>query len=205
MPHEDSLKMDIEFNKRVDNIIERHPGLYEVILSPGTIHVMKHILPSLPSGYIWLIDYGRRFTNLDWISENVPSIFGENSQDRVLEITSFNMDVTVKSELFLSSLDNENLYGTTIVYSSKPKPEGLDLENIHDKNKAKVFLQNHIEFFYHIPHPYEYALLLSPNIDLLNEFINANLHDNCSCPQDVPFPQNTDSNPQSNSAEHHGL
>lgn len=163
-----------EFFKRVDTILEKHSGLYEVILSPGTIHVLKHILPILPSGYVWLIDYGLSFIkNLDWIIENVPSIFGEKPQDRVLEITSFNMDITIKSELFLASLDHKDFYGTTIIYSSKPKPRGFNLESIRDNNKGKVCLQNQIEFIYRISHPHEYAQVLSTNIDLLKRFVEA--------------------------------
>jgi hypothetical protein len=150
--------------------MEKHVGLYSVILAPGTHGILKKVLGTCPVGYIWILETYFEHQHKDWIEKNLPSCFGEMITDRQIFIDEIKMQITMEAKNFLTYLDNFHKH-VEIAYSSKVKPCSLQLNIIPDHIKGKVFNENQIDFYYSLPHPNEYALVLSTQKEVLKNFI----------------------------------
>ena len=148
----------------------RIDGLHSAYLPSGTIQILQRVLGNEPSGYIWLLDYRLDRLCVDVVQEKVPSCFGENTEERDIQIHYITMDIILKAKIFMKYLDVFKGH-VDLVYSLKPKPRKLHLASVPDANKPRLFEQNQIEFFFSIPHQHEHSLVVSDKKEIVDRFV----------------------------------
>jgi hypothetical protein len=150
-------------------IAEPQPGLFSALLPPCGAAVLGRLLdPNVP--YVWLIDY--RVAGLAaWLEGNLPPLCEAAALREVCAVRHIELDLTLKTAVFLGLLPGLEESGISLIQASKPQPRGLHLRAVREPSRARVLRDNGVVLSIHLPHPHEYALLTSPSRDAIEQAI----------------------------------
>jgi len=148
------------------------PGLYSIILPPASADILEHVFSPSASGFVWIMDCGWRYMNLDWIKDHLPTCFGELLEERQVQLQYVLADIVMKPTDFIKYLNGFD-NGLDLIYSERTKPFRISIEAVPLPNRPRLFEQNQIEFYYSLPHRYEYSVVQSTKKENIEIFIEA--------------------------------
>ena len=150
-------------------ISEPQPGLFSTLLPPCDASILLRLLdPNVP--YVWLIDH--RVAGLAaWLEANLPPLCEAAALREACAIRNVELDLTLKTAVFLNLLPGLQGSGIDLVQAGKPQPRGLDLWAVREASRGRVFRDNGVVLGFHLPHPHEHALLTSPSRQAIKQAI----------------------------------
>ena len=144
-------------------IREFEPGFHSVMLPPCSTAVLLAVLdPSVP--FVWVVGHWPG-SHVHWWAASLPLF--ETTPNRRFLVRDLEFDIQLSTNEFLQLEPEFRHGGILLIQLDRPVPDTLSPGRGSDAARYRILRENGFRLEFQLPHPGEYASVVSPDRGVL--------------------------------------